>query len=102
MNGNLLGRPRAAGGLDGPEPSEAGLDYRHKVEQDLLQKINSTLGPLLGENKFRAGVSVEVDFSGGEQSEEVFRSGPFGNGEFPANRGQLGLRRSQWRSRVAF
>jgi flagellar M-ring protein FliF len=72
MNGNLLGRPRAPGTLDGPEASEAGLDYRHKIEADLLAKINSTLGPLLGENKFRAGVSVECDFTGGEQSEEVF------------------------------
>ncbi len=72
MNGNLLGRPRPAGSLDGSEPSEAVLDYRHKLEADLLAKINSTLGPLLGENKFRAGVSVECDFSGGELSEEVF------------------------------
>jgi flagellar M-ring protein FliF len=72
MNGNLLGRPRAPAGLDGPEPSEAGLDYRHKVESDLLAKINSTLEPLLGAEKFRAGVSVECDFSGGEQSEEIY------------------------------
>jgi flagellar M-ring protein FliF len=72
MNGNLLGRPKATGGLDGPEPSEAGLDYRHKVEADLLAKINSTLEPLLGGNKFRAGVSVECDFTGAEQSEEIF------------------------------
>jgi flagellar M-ring protein FliF len=72
MNGNLLGRPRAAGTLDGPEPSEAALDYRHKVEGDLLAKINSTLEPLLGAEKFRAGVSVECDFTGGEQSEEIF------------------------------
>jgi flagellar M-ring protein FliF len=72
MNGNLLGRPRAAGTLDGPELSEAGLDYRHHVEADLLAKINSTLEPLLGPDKFRAGVSVECDFTGGEQSEEIF------------------------------
>jgi flagellar M-ring protein FliF len=72
MNGNLLGRPRPSGTLDGPEPSEAGLDYRHKIENDLLVKINSTLEPLLGSNKFRAGVSVECDFSGAEQSEEIF------------------------------
>ena len=72
MNGNLLGRPRATGGLDGPEASEASLDYRHKVEADLLAKINSTLEPLLGAEKFRAGVSVECDFSGGEQSEEIY------------------------------
>jgi flagellar M-ring protein FliF len=72
MNGNLLGRPRPAGKLDGPEPSEAGLDYRRKIESDLLTKINATLEPLLGANKFRAGVSVECDFTGAEQSEEIF------------------------------
>jgi flagellar M-ring protein FliF len=72
MNGNLLGRPKAVGTLDGPEASEAGLDYRHKIESDLLAKINSTLEPLLGPEKFRAGVSVECDFTAGEQSEETF------------------------------
>jgi flagellar M-ring protein FliF len=72
MNGNLLGKPKPAGSLDGPEPSEAVLDYRHHVEADLLTKINSTLEPLLGANKFRANVSVDCDFSGGELSEELF------------------------------
>ena len=72
MNGNLLGRPKTAGGLDGPEPSEAALEYRHSVEADLLAKINSTLEPLLGAEKFRANVSVECDFTGGEQSEEIY------------------------------
>lgn len=72
MNGNLLGKPKPAGGIDGSEPSAATLDYRHQIEADLLTKISSTLGPLLGPEKFRAGVSVECDFSGGEQSEEIF------------------------------
>jgi flagellar M-ring protein FliF len=72
MNGNLLGRPKAPGALDGPEASEASLEFRHKIESDLISKINSTLEPLLGPDKFRAGASVECDFSGGEQSEEIF------------------------------
>ena len=72
MNGNLLGRAKTAGPLDGPEPSGAALEYRHQVEADLVSKINSTLEPLLGSEKFRAGVSVECDFTGGEQSEEIF------------------------------
>jgi flagellar M-ring protein FliF len=72
MNGNLLGRPKAPATLDGQEASGAVLEYRHSVETDLLAKINATLEPLLGANKFKAGVSVECDFSGGEQSEEIF------------------------------
>ena len=72
MNGNLLSRPKTAGPLDGTAPSAAELDYRHQVEADLLTKIGATLGPLLGAEKFRAGVSVECDFTGAELSEELF------------------------------
>lgn len=72
MNGNLLNRPRKAPGPDGEQDSEASLDYRRQVEKDLVAKIDSTLEPLLGADKFRTGVSVECDFSGGEQSEETF------------------------------
>jgi len=72
MNGNLLGRPKPAETADGPAASEAALEYRHKVEGDLIAKINSTLEPLLGAEKFRAGVSVDCDFAAGEQSEEFF------------------------------
>jgi flagellar M-ring protein FliF len=72
MNGNLLARPRVPDSPDSPAPSEATLDYRRRVEGDILAKINSALEPLLGADKFRAGVSVECDLSGGEQSEEIF------------------------------
>src|SRR5437868_527943 len=61
MNGNLLGRPKPAGTLDGSEASEAVLDYRRRMETELLSKINSTLEPVLGANKFKTGVSVECD-----------------------------------------
>jgi flagellar M-ring protein FliF len=71
MQGNLLSRPRRAG-LEGEAPSEAKLDYKHQVERDLMNKIASTLEPLLGAEKFRAGVTVDCDFTSGEQSEEVF------------------------------
>jgi flagellar M-ring protein FliF len=72
MNGNLLGRPRRPASLEDGQPSEAVLEFRHQMEKDLVAKINSTLEPLLGPEKFRAGVSVECDFSSGEQSEETF------------------------------
>lgn len=70
--GNLLNRARRPIGPDDPEPSEAAIDYRQKIERDLLAKIDTTLDPLLGSNKFRATASVECDFSSAEQSEETY------------------------------
>jgi flagellar M-ring protein FliF len=72
MRGNLLNRARKAGSPDDPEPSEAALEYQQKLEHDLLAKINSTLEPLLGPDKFRATASVDCDFSSAEQSEESY------------------------------
>ena len=72
MQGNLLNRPRRPASGDGQEPSEGVLEFRHNMEHELLAKINATLEPLLGADKFRAGVSMEVDFSAVEQSEEIF------------------------------
>ena len=70
--GNLLNRPRKTGGADGLEGSEASLEYREMVEKSLLAKIQATLEPLLGADRFRASVSADCDFSSGEQSEETF------------------------------
>ncbi len=72
MRGNLLNRARKASSPDDPAPSEADLDYRQKLEHDLLSKISSALDPLLGADKFRATASVECDFSSAEQNEESF------------------------------
>jgi flagellar M-ring protein FliF len=72
MNGRLLNRPRRPSPSEGEQDSQAMLDFRQQVEKDLAAKINATLEPLLGPDKFRTGVSVECDFSGGEQSEETF------------------------------
>ncbi len=72
MQGTLLSRPRKSLNGDGVESSDAALDYRQRVEKDLLAKINSSLEPVLGADKFRSGVSVECDFTSGEQSEETF------------------------------
>ena len=72
MRGNLLNKARRALSPDDPEPSEAAIDYRQKIEHDLLVKINSTLEPLLGPEKFRASASVECDFTSAEQSDETY------------------------------
>ncbi len=71
MRGNLLSRPHRVGSPDDGLPSESTIEFRQKIEGDLLSKINTTLEPLLGAEKFRAGVSVECDFTSGEQSEET-------------------------------
>jgi flagellar M-ring protein FliF len=71
MNGNLLGKPRAILDADSGA-SSATLEYRQSLEHDLLAKIRSTLDPLLGSEKYRAGVTLECDFTSGEQSEETF------------------------------
>jgi len=72
MRGNLLNRARRTATAEDPGPSGAALDYRQQIEHDLLTKINSTLEPLLGQDKFRATAAVECDFSSAEQSEESF------------------------------
>jgi len=72
MRGNLLNRARKPASADEGEPSEAALDYRQKIEHDLLAKIDNTLTPLLGEDRFRATASAECDFSSAEQSDETF------------------------------
>ncbi|MEK7752647.1 MAG: flagellar basal-body MS-ring/collar protein FliF, partial [Acidobacteriota bacterium] len=72
MQGNLLNRPRRPAGPDGEQASEATLEYRQAMERDLVAKINLTLDPLLGPEKFRASAALECDFTSGEQSEETF------------------------------
>lgn len=71
MAGNLLSRPALE--LDGDgRHSSAMLEFRQSLEREYLAKIRSTLDPLLGPDRYRAGVNVECDFTSGEQSEETF------------------------------
>ncbi|HBY64235.1 MAG TPA: flagellar M-ring protein FliF [Solibacterales bacterium] len=72
MNGNLLSKPQRSLPGEGGDSSEAGLEYRQSLEKDLLLKIHSTLEPLLGADRYRAGASVECDFTSGETSEESY------------------------------
>jgi flagellar M-ring protein FliF len=69
MRGNLLNRGKRMGDKN-QDLSEGALEYRHKVEQDLTAKLNSTLEPVVGAGRFRAAVSADCDITSGEQSEE--------------------------------
>lgn len=71
MRGRLLKSARRTGSPEAEEASEAALEFRQRLEKDLLAKIHATLEPLVGPEKFRAGVSVECDLTSGEQSEEI-------------------------------
>ncbi len=71
MRGNLLNRPKRTGASN-DDSSSALLEYRHKVEQDLQAKLDSTLEPVVGAGHFRTAVSAECDMNSGEQSEESF------------------------------
>ena len=72
MNGNLLSRPRGSGTSDMAGSSTVYVEYQQSLEKSLTEKVNATLEPLLGPGRFRAGVSVECDFTSSEQSEEVY------------------------------
>lgn len=71
MQGNLLSRPKRTG-IDGADNSDAALDYKRQIEKDLMAKVESTLEPLLGEGRFRVGMSVDCDLTSSEQTDEVF------------------------------
>ena len=58
------------------------LEYNRRVENDLLQRINSLLEPILGVDKFRAEVSADLDFTRVEQTAEIF------NPDLPAVRSE--------------
>lgn len=72
MNGALLNRPRLSFDASDAGASDARLEYRQSIERDLLAKVRATLDPLLGADRYRAGITAEVDFTSGEQSEETF------------------------------
>ncbi len=66
----LLSKRKRSG--DGADSGDALLDYRHQVEKDLTAKVEATLEPLLGEGRFRVGVSADCDISTSEQTDETY------------------------------
>jgi flagellar M-ring protein FliF len=66
--GTLLSRRKSPD----EEATDVAFERRQRIEHDLLDKINATLEPLLGRDRFRAGVTVECDLNSADQSEETF------------------------------
>lgn len=71
MRGNLLSNHRKSN-PEGGQPPEEFLETQRHIERDLVAKVNNTLEPLLGPDRFRAAVSIECDWNRGEQSEESY------------------------------
>jgi flagellar M-ring protein FliF len=67
--GSLLSRRKLSSNDD---PSDALFERKQRIEHDLLDKINNTLEPLLGRDKFRAGVTVDCDLASSEENEETY------------------------------
>jgi flagellar M-ring protein FliF len=70
--GRILHSPRKAGAEGGIEPPESSLEFRQKMERDLINKIGAALEPVLAPERFRAGASVECDMSLVEQTDETY------------------------------
>jgi flagellar M-ring protein FliF len=70
QKGNLLSQLA----MDDPQLVAANkqLEYTHRIEQQLRDRINSILAPVLGPNKFRAEVAADVDFTAVEEAGEQY------------------------------
>ena len=71
MDGNLLSKLRRSGANDGSEITAESMEVRQQLEKNLVAKMDATLEPLLGANRYRAGASVDCDLTSGEQQEET-------------------------------
>ncbi|MGM0767127.1 MAG: flagellar basal-body MS-ring/collar protein FliF [Pseudomonadota bacterium] len=47
-------------------------DYTTRVEERLTRRLASLVGPIIGDGRFRAEVTADLDFSSVEQAEELF------------------------------
>ena len=61
------------------------LEYTRKIEETLLNRVNSILQPVVGLGNFRAEVSADIDFTAVEQTDEIF------NPDLPALRSEQTL-----------
>jgi flagellar M-ring protein FliF len=65
--GRLLARPHS----DSEAISGEQLEYRSRVERQIQSKIEGTLEPYVGFDKVRVNAAADIDWSRGEQTEEV-------------------------------
>ncbi|MEO9701640.1 flagellar basal-body MS-ring/collar protein FliF [Marinobacter alexandrii] len=69
QNGSLLTGQEAGGETDRMQDQ---YEYTSKVEERLSRRVTSLISPIVGEGRYRAEVSADLDFSSVEQAEELF------------------------------
>lgn len=69
QNGNLLTGREADG--DSRQIKDQ-FDYTTRIEERLTRRVASLVGPIVGDGRFRAEVTADLDFSSVEQAEELF------------------------------
>lgn len=79
QKGNLLSRFDDDNDM---EQAEKQLAYSKKVEDRVMTRLDELLHPLLGDGKYRAQVSADVDFTAVEQADETY------NPDLPAMRSE--------------
>ncbi|GGK72839.1 flagellar basal-body MS-ring/collar protein FliF [Amphritea balenae] len=58
------------------------LEYTRKIEETLVNRVNSILQPVVGIGRYRAEVSADIDFTSIEQTDEIY------NPDLPALRSE--------------
>ncbi len=69
QNGNLLTGKESNGDADRMGDQ---YDYTSRVEERLTRSVASLISPIVGDGRYRAEVSADLDFSSVEQAEELF------------------------------
>jgi flagellar M-ring protein FliF len=64
-------------------------DYAHAVEESIIKRIGGILEPVVGNGKFRAQVSADIDFTAVEQAAETY------NPDLPAMRSEQTLKENR-------
>ncbi|WP_341582216.1 flagellar basal-body MS-ring/collar protein FliF [Marinobacter metalliresistant] len=69
QNGNLLTGKKSQGDADRMADQ---YDYTSRIEERLTRSVASLISPIVGDGRYRAEVSADLDFSSVEQAEELF------------------------------
>lgn len=69
QNGNLLTGDEVQAETDRMKDQ---YEYTSRVEERLTRRVASLIGPIVGEGRYRAEVTADLDFSAVERAEELY------------------------------